>query len=404
MEETTERQGRRGSLGRAFLRLRNAIKRRSRRNGVEPTTQPNSLVEEAIDEPATHGDVTAEPLKSTDITSEVSPMNTASVDIPVAVPLLLDSGEMLEMDDTDEPLLPMLSTRTRLSNGRAQKLFAKYGIKYEPSNIPAESRSSDDVRRIEKPIRIRIHWTCHECKTSFAVSRTCTNCGHRRCRDCPRSPAKRVREVMETAQQQKEQDKQPPTEPKKQRQTMTVPPAASCESTSSPPVLQTAESLESEHEDTRTSEDAEAIDNQYLIQHTPRSEMQLILRPMAQIVQRTCHECQTHFKSALETECRKCGHTKCNLCPRDPPNRERWTQGTPDERPPPIAGTNMIGTVQRVYRKPRQRVRWTCDQCQSIFVERERCRECGHERCGTCTRNPYVISNMNKRNVIPDNV
>jgi len=44
--------------------------------------------------------------------------------------------------------------------------------------------------------------------------------------------------------------------------------------------------------------------------------------------------------------------------------------------------------VQRVYRKPRQKVRYTCDQCQGTFLNRHHCHVCGHERCKGCARNP----------------
>ncbi|KAK3110418.1 hypothetical protein LTR53_015313, partial [Teratosphaeriaceae sp. CCFEE 6253] len=55
---------------------------------------------------------------------------------------------------------------------------------------------------------------------------------------------------------------------------------------------------------------------------------------------------------------------------------------TPDDDPP----TSL--EVQRVYRKPRQCVRYTCDQCQTTFLDRRSCHSCGHERCRGCSRNP----------------
>lgn len=40
--------------------------------------------------------------------------------------------------------------------------------------------------------RQRVRRTCHECKTLFtAGSKTCANCNHIRCTDCPRDPAKK---------------------------------------------------------------------------------------------------------------------------------------------------------------------------------------------------------------------
>jgi hypothetical protein len=45
-------------------------------------------------------------------------------------------------------------------------------------------------------------------------------------------------------------------------------------------------------------------------------------------------------------------------------------------------------SVQRVYKQPRQRVRWTCDMCDSVFISRDRCDNCHHEKCGDCIRSP----------------
>ena len=44
--------------------------------------------------------------------------------------------------------------------------------------------------------------------------------------------------------------------------------------------------------------------------------------------------------------------------------------------------------IQRVFKQPRQRVRWTCDLCDSIFTHRDICSNCQHEKCADCIRSP----------------
>ncbi|CAD0095239.1 unnamed protein product [Aureobasidium vineae] len=45
--------------------------------------------------------------------------------------------------------------------------------------------------------------------------------------------------------------------------------------------------------------------------------------------------------------------------------------------------------VQRVYRKPRQRVRYTCHECSTPFRSHARmCDKCAHERCLDCRDTP----------------
>ncbi|KAK4934371.1 hypothetical protein LTR28_010692, partial [Elasticomyces elasticus] len=45
--------------------------------------------------------------------------------------------------------------------------------------------------------------------------------------------------------------------------------------------------------------------------------------------------------------------------------------------------------VRRMYRRPKQRVRWSCERCRSPFVDSTRvCATCGHERCEQCLRDP----------------
>lgn len=44
--------------------------------------------------------------------------------------------------------------------------------------------------------------------------------------------------------------------------------------------------------------------------------------------------------------------------------------------------------MQRVYKQPRQKVRWRCEHCQTLFTTSHVCRICEHQRCASCVRDP----------------
>jgi hypothetical protein len=44
--------------------------------------------------------------------------------------------------------------------------------------------------------------------------------------------------------------------------------------------------------------------------------------------------------------------------------------------------------VQRVYKKPQQKVRWTCEICQTAFTASHTCQTCEHQKCTSCIRDP----------------
>jgi hypothetical protein len=44
--------------------------------------------------------------------------------------------------------------------------------------------------------------------------------------------------------------------------------------------------------------------------------------------------------------------------------------------------------AQRVYKEPRQKVRWRCEICRTVFTTSKICRTCEHEMCKGCDRDP----------------
>ncbi|KAK1810879.1 hypothetical protein LTR12_014765 [Friedmanniomyces endolithicus] len=111
------------------------------------------------------------------------------------------------VDDLDESLLPMLYSRVGVDHDRTKAMFTRHGFAYEPRRRSSEE-PAPKFRRVERPIRVRLHYRCHECQGQFAPDKSCTKCGHRRCADCVRQPGQRVMETMNHARQAKDREEE----------------------------------------------------------------------------------------------------------------------------------------------------------------------------------------------------
>ena len=311
------------------------------------------------------------------------------------------NDEVLVVDEGDNDggdvhsIGPWHSIRSRFSSERAKTLFERYGIKYEEG----DRELPDGSQRVEKAIRIRIHWECHECQTNFTGRKTCAKCGHKRCPDCLRSPAKRVKEVLGGTAVMEEIEEKAAKAPE-DTDSVVVPVAlgsdASREAPAEPPEINNVDKAAGDEtlpefqaegtlEKDEAGEDGEVDVTQYeySMQHRPRQGIQLVLRPKSRYIRRTCHECQTNFTPKSRRKCLSCGHDRCEQCPSDA-SQSDWS----DEPASKPGEQQMVGTVERVYRKARQRIRWTCHECKTTFIGRADCVNCGHKRCEACTRSP----------------
>jgi len=75
---------------------------------------------------------------------------------------------------------------------RAQAIFQNYNITLDPADWHAPSKSN--VQRVQKKKRQRVHWTCHQCSSTFGREKICPQCSHNRCSTCVRYPPKKVGE------------------------------------------------------------------------------------------------------------------------------------------------------------------------------------------------------------------
>jgi hypothetical protein len=140
---------------------------------------------------------------------------------------------------------------------RQRALFKKYGIQFDPKEWSVYEMP--EVKRVEKPIRMRIHRTCHLCDATFVNSdHNCPSCSHLRCKKCPRFP-------------KKEKDN----------------------STKKPEILKAVDDT-----------------NQYNYTGAGRYKVP------KQRIRRSCHQCAADL--GRDKTCVQCGHVRCTRCPRDP--------------------------------------------------------------------------------------
>ncbi len=164
--------------------------------------------------------------------------------------------------------------RSREELERARHLAQKYNIDLDTSDW----KIIEVAERVEKPIRMRIHRTCHVCNTSYGANKTCSSCGHNRCEQCPRYPKKK-------APGGKGKD---------------VTHAGGLKG----PVAEAIEGLKRKHK--------------YVLTLPSKTGGQdLVLKKPMQRVRRTCHRCDNVFMPGNKI-CSKCDHVRCVDCPRDP--------------------------------------------------------------------------------------
>ncbi|KAL2137397.1 hypothetical protein VTI74DRAFT_18 [Chaetomium olivicolor] len=143
--------------------------------------------------------------------------------------------------------------------------------------------------------------------------------------------------------------------------------------------------------------------------HSTEGHALRVEKPIRMRVHRKCHVCQTSF--GLNKECSNCKHQRCKQCPRVPPKRteaereesrkkraaiikERAEKAPiiPDWDPTPkkivLTRPAKTGGQDLIYRKPRQRIRRLCCQCDRLFTGTKTCEGCQHTRCTDCPRDP----------------
>jgi len=238
--------------------------------------------------------------------------------------------------------------RSQIDIERARKLAERFALTIEP--FPA--RPEKESYRIEKPIRMRIHRSCHVCDTTFGSNKACAKCEHVRCKQCPRYPVKKEKK---------------PEDKGKGKEGATAVGAIE---------VDTYYGLREQLPLTKPS-------------NKPGAQPLVRKKPM-QRVRRTCHECQTLFAAGVKT-CSNCDHVRCTDCPRDPAKKKKYPDGYP--------GDAWSSDTSRP-------VKYSCHKCNKVFPavphpdspegialaqsdsEPLVCVRCQHPRCSECPRAP----------------
>lgn len=252
---------------------------------------------------------------------------------------------------TAVPEPAMRTDYSAVQQEKARALFAKYGLTLEPG----EWKSPTDLQltRVTKPIRMRVHRTCHRCQTTFGPDKVCVNCQHLRCKKCPRFPPAH------------EKDDEHPRIPKpkipeiRARQLGALPISQHLRLTGNPlsPLAMTSRS----------------------------GGPDLVRKTVRQRVRRICHSCDTMFSPGSK-QCEVCRHVRCKRCPREPPKLDKYPDGYPGDVEPPI-----LLKPDRTFKKPRRRVHYICHVCTSGYNDgANTCGKCGQAKCAETIRIPYV--------------
>ena len=220
--------------------------------------------------------------------------------------------------------------RSQLEADRARRLGERFKLS-DHRTAGTSGRPEQELIRVQKPIRMRIHRTCHRCNTAFGGSKVCA-CGHTRCTTCPRSPPRKDKSVAKPAQEPDRSD-----------------------------VI--------EVDDSHHFYDTEKI---VLTIPSRTGGRALVRRKPVQRVRRACHECDTTFQSGSKV-CAQCTHLRCVDCPREPAKKNQYPDGYPGDQP---------------SSDPSRPVKFNCHKCNQTYPpvllddkEALECERCKHQRC-----------------------
>lgn len=333
----TDRPARRNSFGRALDRFKTVFTRRASRNVTGDTSTAAPVATDAS--PASPA---ANQTTTTTTAQEAAP--TTSSNRPVVCQenaLEVDEDVIDDFDDTEEPIIPVDASTGRpgLSEEKARSLFEHYGLKY-PTFKRTQQEPPIKIRRVEKPVRIRLHWSCHHCNTAFGRDKVCTSCGHGRCGECARAPAQRVLRILERSRREKDAVE-----------------------------IQERAAIASPEDDAVLASSSTRLAQQIPVD----LQTEKATTPLPQV-----------DESQVEREPLRFVYTIRSGSLGGAGGLDLYHM-TPQR---PYGGDAPKPSVQRVYKQPRQRVRWTCDMCDAVFTSRDRCANCQHERCGDCIRSP----------------
>jgi hypothetical protein len=228
-------------------------------------------------------------------------------------------------------------SRAEMLEDRAKKLSERFGLEINASEWRTVATVDDTVLRMDKPIRMRVRRTCHECSATFTTGNECPNCNHKRCTHCTRYPPKRTEQELIASRERR------------------------------------AAIIKANKENAPIVADYGWDEKEIILKRPSKTGGQdLVYKKPRQRVRRTCHECETLFKTGSK-RCEACGHARCTDCPRDPPKKDKYPLGYPGDE----FGPNSVPHYE-------------CEKCKTLYPTHaehgSECRKCAHPKSDASPR------------------
>jgi hypothetical protein len=228
-------------------------------------------------------------------------------------------------------------SRAEMLEDRAKKLSERFGLEINASEWRTVATVDDTVLRMDKPIRMRVRRTCHECSATFTTGNECPSCQHKRCTQCTRYPPKRTEQELVASRERR------------------------------------AAIIKANKDNAPIVPDYGWDEKEIILKRPSKTGGQdLVYKKPRQRVRRTCHECETLFKTGSK-RCEACGHARCTDCPRDPPKKDKYPLGYPGDE----FGPNSVPHYE-------------CEKCKTLYPTHAdhgtECRKCSHPKSDASPR------------------
>lgn len=137
---------------------------------------------------------TAKPYVYLPLSSLVASANAGDSTPATSAPVKSEASEETPKPATDatptEQQPGQSDVDRRLEKARA--IFKKYDFEFSDEDWQATESSRRVPReRVQKQIRMRVKYACHNCRTIYGHERICVSCQHKRCPECVRYPPKK---------------------------------------------------------------------------------------------------------------------------------------------------------------------------------------------------------------------